>query len=286
MRILSMSPLLLAVALAIPSGAAAREHRGAAIAHPAAATAVVIRVETGGGFVALGTILGELPAFTLYGDGTVIVPGAVPQVSPGPAISPLLRRHLSERQVQALLRAASRAGLLARGAISYGDLGTIGVADAPTTTVHLNAAGRRIVREAYALGFTGGGGRLPPAQATARRALARFIDGLPKGPSGALYVPHGLAVYVAPYQRQGGASGAAAVWPLSSDLATAGRKASIGGGYRCISLRGRAAAKLLGTLRRANNQTRWVMRGKAATAYSLITRPLLPDEWNCGSLSR
>jgi hypothetical protein len=286
MRILSTSPLLLAVALAIPSGAAAREHRGAAIAHPTAASAVVIQVETGGGFVAPGTILGELPAFTLYGDGTVIVPGAVPQISPGPAISPLLRRHLSERQVQALLRAATRAGLLARAATSYGDMGTIGVADAPTTTVHLNAAGRRVVRQAYALGFTAGSGRLPPAQATARRALKRFIDGLPRGLTGARYTPRGLAVYVAPYQQQAGVGGAAVVWPLSSDLATAGRKASLGAGYRCISLRGRDTATLLATLRRANDRSRFVVRGKPATAYALVTRPLLPDERNCGSLSR
>ena len=188
--------------------------------------------------------------------------------------------------MQALLRAATRAGLLARGAISYGDMGTIGVADAPTTTVHLNAAGRRVVRQAYALGFAAGGGRLPPAQATARAALRRFIDGLPRGLAGGRYVPRGLAIYVAPYPQQGGVGGAAVVWPLSSDLATAGRKASIGAGYRCISVRGQDAATLLATLRHANDRSRWVVRGKPATAYALVTRPLLPDERNCGSLSR
>jgi hypothetical protein len=286
MRTLSTTCLLVAVALAIPSSAAARAHRGLAIAHPTAATAVVIRVETGGGFVAPGTILGELPEFTLYGDGTVIVPGPVPQISPGPAISPLLRSHLGERQVQALLRAASRAGLLARGGISYGDMGTVGVSDAPTTTVHLNAAGRRLVRQAYALGFSAGGSRLPPGQAAARAALKRFIDGLPRGLAGARYVPRALAVYVAPYQQQAGAGSAAVVWPLSSDLATAGTRASLGAGYRCISLRGPEAATLLATLRRANDRSRFVMHGKPATAYALVTRPLLPDERNCGSLAR
>ena len=75
------------------------------------------------------------------------------------------------RRCRPLLRNARRAGLLARGPVSYGDMGTIGVADAPTTTVHLNAAGRRVVRDAYALGFAAGGSRLPPAQAAARRAL-------------------------------------------------------------------------------------------------------------------
>ena len=246
----------------------------------------MIRVERGGGFVAQQTILGELPEFTLYGDGTVIVPGPVPQISPGPAISPLLRRQLGERQVQALLRAARRAGLLVRGSISYGDMGTIGVADAATTTVHLNAEGRRVVRDAYALGFASGGSRLPPAQAAARRALERFIDGLPVGLSGTSYDPTGLAVYVAPFRGPAQPGARPVSWPLALDLATAGRKASIGSGYRCISLHGARAATLRAALRRANAESRWVVRGAPATAYSLIVRPLLPDERSCASLGR
>jgi hypothetical protein len=272
--------LLAAVALALPASASA------AIAHPTSPSAVVIRVETGGGFVAPQTILGELPEFTLYGDGTVIVPGAVPQISPGPAIPPLLRRNLSERQVQALLRSAQRAGLLTRGPISYGDMGAIGVADAPTTTVHLNAAGRRVVREAYALSFAPGGGRLLPAQAAARRALTRFIDGLPSGVTGARYVPTGLAVYVAPYGGPAQPGSLPAIWPLASDLATAGSKATLGASHRCISLRGDDTATLLATLRNANDQSRWIVRGAPATAYSLVARPLLPDERSCRSLGR
>ena len=107
--------LLSGAAALLSSGTATAQVREAAISHPTAATRVVLRVSSGGGFVAPQTNLRALPSFTLYGDGTVIVPGAVPQIFPGPAIDPLVRRKLDERQVQALLARARRAGLLARG---------------------------------------------------------------------------------------------------------------------------------------------------------------------------
>ena len=129
------------------------------------------------------------------------------QIYPGPAIYPLVRSRLSEPQVQALLRRAQAAGLLARGAIAYGDMGAVGVSDMPTTTLIINARGRHIQRSAYALGATRAAGRLSPAQVEARRALSRFIAHLPHGLAGKPFVPHAIAVYVGPFQgkRQPGA---------------------------------------------------------------------------------
>jgi hypothetical protein len=277
--------VLVVVALAVPASVAAHAAGRAPIDHPTGSTTVVIRVASGGGFVAPRTILGRLPAFTLYGDGTVIVPGAVPQISPGPAIAPLLRRHLPERQVQALLRSAQRAGLLAAGAIDYGDMGTIGVSDAPTTQLWLHAAGRRLVREAYALGIADGGTRMPPAQARARRALARFIDSLPDGLTGARDIPRGVAVYVAPFSGPAQPGARPIVWPLARDLATAGTSSQAGAGSRCISVRGSDARRLLARLRTANDQSRWIAPGRPGTAYALVARPLLPDEQDCASLT-
>jgi hypothetical protein len=285
MRTLITRSLLVGAALVVPASAAAQAGRASPIAHPTAPAAVVLRVESGGGFVAPQATLGRLPSFTLYGDGSVLVPGAVTQISPGRAISPLLRSHLSEGQVQALLRRAQRAGLLARGAISYGTMGTVGIADAPTTTLHLNAAARRIVRSAYALGMTAGSSRMPPAQAKARRALARFIAGLPHGLAGARYVPRGVAVYVTPSSGPGQPGAKPIVWPLSSDLARAGRPSAAGSSYRCLVVRGNDATRLLARLRTANDQSRWIVRGTPATAYALVFRPLLPDERSCASLT-
>ena len=80
MRIRLLTALVLAAAL--PAASAASARTPAAIGHPTSATGVVVRVSTGGGFVPVQVNLRALPSFTLYGDGTVVVPGPVIQISP------------------------------------------------------------------------------------------------------------------------------------------------------------------------------------------------------------
>lgn len=281
MRIILLTALVVGCGSAAAALAAETRPARAAITHPTAATKVVLRVSSGGGFVPVQVNLRAMPSFTLYGDGTVIVPGAVIQIYPGPAVTPLVRSKLSERRVQALLLHARQAGLLVRRSIDYGDMGTIGISDAPTTTLVVNAAGRHVERRAYALGITDQGGRLSPAQAKARQALARFIARLPQGVSGASYAPHAIAAYVGPFRGQPQPGGRRVVWPLASNLATAGKRVSSGLEYRCILVRGDGARRLTATLRKANELSRWVAWPGAKTAYQLIARPLLPDERRC-----
>jgi hypothetical protein len=275
MRTSLLTPLLL-LAASTPAAGAAPSHTS--IQHPTAATKVVLRVSSGGGFVAPQVNLRAVPAFTLYGDGTIVVPGPVVQIYPGPAILPLVRSKLAERRVQAILARARAAGLLARGAIAYG---MPGVSDMPTTTLILNAGGRQITRQAYALGTTAGGRPLPAKQAKARRLLAAFIAGLPHGLAGSHYTPRAIAVYIQPASGQAQPGARPVVWPLASDLATAGKRGSSGLNYRCITVRGAEVATLLSTLRRANELSRWKPRAGSASAYSIVARPLLPDERAC-----
>jgi hypothetical protein len=242
-----------------------------------------VRVDSGGGFVPVQVNLRNLPEFALYGDGTAIVPGAVTMIYPGPAITPLRSFRLSERQVQAVLVRAQRAGLLVRHAIAYGQPP---VSDMPTTTLVVRANGRRVVRSAYALGASVGGSGVTPAQAAARRALSRFVASLPRGRAAKPYAPAALAVYAAPYQGTPQAGASRRPWPLASDLATAGRRVSSGLAYRCLTVRGDGARRLLASLRRANEQTRWFVRSHRAGSYQLVVRPLLPDEPSCAALGR
>ena len=72
MRIRLFTALVLAAALPATAAASAQ---APAIGHPTGATDVVVRVSTGGGFVPVQVNLRALPSFTLYGDGTVVVPG-------------------------------------------------------------------------------------------------------------------------------------------------------------------------------------------------------------------
>jgi hypothetical protein len=281
MRILLPLAVLLTTALASTSSAATTRPGAAAITHPAAATKVVLRVTTGGGFVTVQTNLRTMPSFTLYGDGSVIVQGPVTMIYPGPAITPLVRSHLSERQVQALLARAKSAGLLVPGRINYGDMGSVGISDAPTTTVFLDAGGRRVSRSAYALGVGAGHGRLTPTQASARAALARFVATLPHGYPGTQYTPHAVAVYVGPFRGPAQKGSRKIVWPLETSLATGGKRASNGVEYRCMFVGGTNATTLLAALHKANEQSRWIAHAGAAQAYEVIARPLLPDERRC-----
>jgi hypothetical protein len=276
MRISMLIPLLLLASATPAAGAAPAGEAHAAIAHPTAANRVVLRVTTGGGFVTQQANLRTMPSFTLYGDGTVIVPGPVIQIYPGPAVLPLVRSKLAERQVQVLLRRARQGGLLAPGAIAYG---RPGVSDMPTTTLVVNAGGRHVVRAAYALGMSAPGGGLTAAQAKARRALSEFIARLPHGLGGARHTPHAIAVYVQPATGPAQPGADPAVWPLASNLARAGTPSP--GGLRCILVRGKDVATLLATLRKANELSRWRPRAGAKAGYAIVARPLLPDERRC-----
>src|SRR4051794_32118420 len=61
-----------------------------AIEHPTGPTDIVLRVNTGGGFVPLEFNLKALPSYTLYGDGTVIRPVVSSAgVAQAPNVTPL-----------------------------------------------------------------------------------------------------------------------------------------------------------------------------------------------------
>jgi hypothetical protein len=124
------------------------------IDHPTGATDVVLRFEEGGGFVPIDFIATQAPAFTLYGDGTVVFRNtseSPPEPSDGVARSvPFCTARLSEEQIQALLDRAINRGALGIAKPHY-DPGT--VADAPTATFTLNAGSIKKTVSVVALGF-------------------------------------------------------------------------------------------------------------------------------------
>jgi hypothetical protein len=107
------------------------------------ATDLVLRYESGGGFVAPGFLATEAPAFSLYGDGTAIFrnPHDAPPV-PDSTASPLVRGvpfqvvHLNDDQVQALLAYAIDTAGLGVAATRYDRP----IADAPTTVFTIHTA--------------------------------------------------------------------------------------------------------------------------------------------------
>ncbi len=126
------------------------------IEHPTGRTDIVLRMEEGGGFVPFGFLFTQSPAFTLYGDGTVIfkqIDNRQGDPFGGQAMLPWLVGQLSEADIQALLQFALGPGRLANAKENYDNPM---VADAGSTIFNLNAGGVEKVVNIYALGLDDG----------------------------------------------------------------------------------------------------------------------------------
>ena len=118
--------------------------------HPGG-NAVVIRIEHTGGLVPYETLFTNLPAFTVTGDGRVIVQGPVAEVYPGPALPNVLVRSLTEEGIQSLIQRVTDTGLFAASQ-SFTAANEM-VADAHTTVFTLRADSREVLVDVYALGL-------------------------------------------------------------------------------------------------------------------------------------
>lgn len=279
-RLVTLPVLALTLALGASGTAEAAPavQSSGAIAHPTGADDVVLQVLTDGGFVPVEVSLGTVPEYTLLGDGTVIVPGVTTLQYPGPALHPLNRFSLTEKQVQQVLRRAQKAGLLATGSIDYGQPL---ITDVGTTSVTLHAGGLSVTHSAYALSITDAEAGLTAAQVRARKALRGFLEALPQdGADAGPYVPTALAVHVGAYSGEPEGR-RPVVWPLGSDLATVGSANPVGAGYRCTLVTGRDLTTLLSSLEPATSRSPWVTRAGDDTLYSVVARPVLPGTGGC-----
>ena len=258
---------------------------GTGIDHPIGADEVVLRVAYEGGFVPPEYTLGSMPFWSLFGDGTLIVPGPQIEIYPGPALPNLLATPIAQDGVQAILGAARDAGLM-NGDATYGN---DCIADAPTTVFTTNASGQTSVVSAYALdvgaptGSCGGKG-----DADERRALAEFHaklgdlgSWLPEGSLGTErpYRPSRMRVYVLTYEADPELPQDPVEWPLDVPLAGFGEPvANTTIDLRCGVVSGSGFKTLFAAAKGANGLTPWTSGG---TEFHLILRPLLPDEHTC-----
>ncbi len=256
------------------------------IAHPTEPAQLVLRVASEGGFVAPSSTLSAIPSVSLYGDGTLITPGPQVAIYPGPALPAIQQRHVSEEGVQAIVHAALETGL------DHGrdmtDLGSVGVADAATTVLTLDASGARHTTRVYALGDLGG---RPPGMSQQEflartrlqalvRKLARLDAWLPSGSiTGATaYEASSARLFASSYRGDPSLPQAAVPWPLAQPLASS-RRTTWPGGYGCLDVAGADWADTVMPAARSTNQlTPWLSDGRR---WSLVFRPLLPDERGC-----
>jgi hypothetical protein len=258
------------------------------IDHPSGADQLVLRVETGGGFVPVEYNLRALPGVSIYGDGRMIVEGPVIEIYPGPALPNLQVSQLTEEAVQAILREASLAGLVGEDAIYDYPC----VTDLPTTTFTIVTEGRTHTVSAYALGFESEMGD-PAAcgdfevDVDARAKLVEFQrklgdlrSWLPEGSVGPEeeFAPSRLRVYTRPYVDDPELPQPETEWPLEGALGSFGEKDPNLGDTRCGVVAGADLDALLPLARSANQLTPWVSDGET---FGLVFRPLLPDETDC-----
>ncbi len=277
---LASSMIIATGALAACGGTGSDGPGGDTITHPTGANDLVLRVETGGGFVPVEYNLTAMPEVSIYGDGRVIVTGPVMAIYPGPATPNLQTAVISQETLQAMLAAAKEAGLFQNGV----DYGRPNITDVGTTKFTINADGTTYVTDVYALGMEEGTSGLSMEQQQQRAVLSdlrgKLVDVMAytdEELTWASYRSTAMAVYSRPADQSG--SGDPDVepnrlqWPLS-DLATAGEPVQPEG-YRRVVLTGDDTAALSDALVSATQITIWESNG---TDYLLFFRPLLPDE--------
>jgi hypothetical protein len=259
---------------------------GGGISYHTGATQVVLRIERGGGFVPIEYSLTDMPMFSLFGDGLVVIPGAQIEIYPGPALPAMSQMRLTPEAIQLLLQKAVDAGLDVDR--DYTDLGSIGIADAPTTTFTLTIDGQVHTTNVYALGMldTAPDG-MDPDEFQARQDLlalqdyAMDLSWLPEGTVSdeGMFEPSGLRVFVGDYRPDDALVEPPIDWPLTPALSAFGDPVQNGPeGMRCGAVTGDDAAVLVPLVNQANQLTPWVSDG---TRFGLLLRPLLPDETGC-----
>ena len=247
---------------------------------------LVLRIASGGGFVAPAYLLTEVPQFALFGDGRIIVPGPLAEISPGPLLPNMLVMRVTPAEIQKIMAAADRAGLLGPDA----SFDAVGIADAGTTVFTTIVDGRAHRISAYALSEAGamdGGPTGDPTIAAARARLSEFRAQMSNLPAflrrtvediGA-YVPSGMRVFVrdaGPADPAQPTAGVAA-WPLTTDPASIGQPTMVEGTV-CLALTGSDLSRFLAVAGTANAGTLWTY---GSARYAVTVRPLYPNESGC-----
>ena len=249
---------------------------GPAATVPPAGAGAVLQITTGGGFVPAEIHFANLPQFTIYADGRVVVPGPTTLEYPGRALPNLRTGSVGAAEVRHVVQAAEAAGVG-----KSLDLGRPPVADAPTTTFVLVDGEGTHRTDVYALDIDDGPG-LSATQLDARRRLLDLVaeTGRLGDTAAGPYRATAVSVLVRPYAEvdrsglPGEPAPAEVEWPLA-DVANGGRE-QFGG--RCLGFTGDDAERVLSAAADARADARW---RSGATFWWLAFRPELPGAEPC-----
>jgi hypothetical protein len=179
-----------------------------------------------------------------------------------------------------MLSDARAAGLLDGEPPDFGDPA---IAGASTTVVTVQASGDERRIPVFALD-SDVDDELSGEQRDARARVREFVASLDGDTADAAYTATAVAVLVRPSDADGSDDSPPPeerAWPLG-DLATAGEPLEDSPDIRCLAVTGPDAATVLDAAEDARENTRWTSAG---AEYSLVFRPLLPDETTCDDLA-
>jgi hypothetical protein len=260
-----------------PSASPSPTFDGDAISHPTGADELVLQYETGGGLIPPDFLVTQMPSFSLYGDGTVII---VPTEERGRVMEPgtlprLIKATMTEEQVQALLRFALGQGRLLEAREHYPQ---DTCADCGAATFRIHAAGVEKVVTVDALGMADG----MRGDATDRRGFMALVETLTTfeqrmlaGELGevSLYDPE--AYLVALFEAQG-AQGELLEWPWD-DVTLDDFKSQGDITWRRDA---RLTREQVGVITEVPSGPRMglFVEAEDGKIWSVALRPLLPDE--------
>lgn len=282
---------LLLLAGCAQSGSGTATPAPMAPALPADADALVLQVAATGGYTTPALLAGRLPIVSIYADGRVITQGPVPAIYPAPAWPNVQVRRVGPAAVAELVEQAVAAGIT-----DDGDLGRPAIADATSTRFTLVTARSTYVREAYALteGLGMPAEALSEQQRVDREQLADLVRRLsdPQTTLGAEQVsgpePYALtavAGVVTPWMATDSPGGmtepSPETWPgpilPGEPLPEAPLPVS------CVTAMGAKAEAVRTAAVEATDLTPWL--DAEGTRWSILLRPLLPDEAGCADLT-
>jgi hypothetical protein len=258
---------------------------GITIDHSTDGHEVLVRVAYEGGFVAPEWTYKSLPSFSLYGDGTLVLPGAQIELYPGPALPSISTRTVTEAGIQATLEEVLHS--IQGVPDEMLDMGSVGMADVPTSVITIHAGGVDRTIKAYGLSeLTERPERMSVDEFQARRQLQDLVTKLggldtwlPDGSLGteSMYEGSGARLFVSEH-RKVDLPQEPIRWPLGGNLDRFGDLSTGSDTYRCGVVDGAEWASLREAATQANELTPWTESG---ARFSILFRPLLPDETGC-----
>lgn len=232
---------------------------------------VILEISDEGGFVPVEFNLSRVPRFTVFADGTVVMPRGGQFSFPGPALSPLVRTELDPGTLADLLTFVDDLGLADIESVDINN--ATNVADASTTVVrYFDGSGEHRI-SIYALGFDGTSSDARPA------IVESMISRLDQATSGDDAEPYDAERMIVFAQVAQGLDPQqltqAGPWPFDFDQSDSTSEVA---GFWCLTVDGDEASAVAAVLDDVDTMTTWELDG---AAHRVIGRPLLPHQDGC-----